>query len=92
VLPFRFAYFFFAAFFAAFLAGFLAAFFVAMVFYSPFFDVTSTLQHFVAVNECIEFLKNSVKKKIAFLHNQFWIWNRPRHLGVAARLKLHARV
>jgi hypothetical protein len=51
------AYFFFAAFFAGFLAAFLAAFFVAMVFYSPFFDVTSSLQHNVAVNECIEVSK-----------------------------------
>lgn len=55
------SYFFFAAFFAGFFAAFLAAFFVAIVSILPL-NCNSN----VAVNECIEARKKSVKKKIAF--------------------------
>src|SRR5277367_3547486 len=73
VLPCFFTYFFFAAFFAAFFAGFFAAFLVAIVFYSPYL---CTATRNAAVNECIEFLKKSVKKKMTnfaifcFIHDR----------------------
>jgi hypothetical protein len=55
-------YFFFVAFLTAFLAGFfVAAFLVAMVSILPFCCNTH-----VAVTECIEVAKKSVKKKIIF--------------------------
>src|ERR1700750_2759377 len=61
VLPCFCAYFFFAAFFAAFFAGFFAAFLVAIVSILP---IRVLQQTNAAVNECIEFLKKSVKKKM----------------------------
>ena len=57
VLPFGWmpAYFFFAVFFAAFFAGaFLAAFLVAICLFSLFDGLHRVLQHFVAVEECID--------------------------------------
>src|SRR5258708_18385932 len=73
-------YFFFAAFFAAFFAGaFLAAFLVAMVFYSPFSMNHRACNTRVAVIECIEFLKNCVKRKITICITLLTIWNRKRN-------------
>jgi hypothetical protein len=71
------AYFFFAAFLAAFFAGFFAtAFLVAIVSILPLSCRHRTCKRYFAVNECIEFSKNSVKEKIAFLQDQFADWNR----------------
>jgi hypothetical protein len=71
------AYFFFAVFLAAFFAGFFAAAFLVAIFsILPFSSRHRTCKRYFAVNECIEFYKNSVKKKIAFREDQFTQRNR----------------
>ena len=69
-------YFFLAAFLAAFFAGFFAAFLVAIVSILPFSILTSTCNRKLAVNECIEFWKKSVKRKITFDCPEDALWNR----------------
>jgi hypothetical protein len=62
---------------AAFFAGFFAtAFLVAIVSILPLSSRHRTCKRFFAVNECIESVKNSVKKKIAFHRDLFAHWNR----------------
>jgi hypothetical protein len=89
VLPCFFAYFFFAAFFAAFFAGFFAAFLVAIFIYSPY-SCTATSN--AAVNECIEFLKKSVKKKMQYFVTFCVIQDRSHDKSDREKLKTHARV
>jgi len=89
VLPCFFAYFFFAAFFAAFFAGFFAAFLVAIVFYSPYLCTATTN---AAVNECIEFLKKSVKKKMTIFFKECVVRDRDDDKSDRKKLKTHAHV
>jgi hypothetical protein len=57
-------YFFFAVFFAAFFAGaFLAAFLVAICLFSLFDGLHRSCNSYIAVDECIDLSKSSVKKK-----------------------------
>ena len=88
VLPCFFTYFFFAAFFAAFFAGFFAAFLVAMVIYSPYLCTATTN---AAVNECIEFLKKSVKKKMTNFAIECFVQDRSHDESDGKNLK-HMRV
>jgi len=89
VLPCFFAYFFFAAFFAAFFAGFFAAFLVAMFSILPI----RVLQHQnAAVNECIEFSKKSVKKKMTNFAILCFIHDRHHDESDRKKLKTRARV
>jgi hypothetical protein len=88
VLPCFFAYFFFAAFFAAFFAGFFAAFLVAIIIYSPY-SCTATSN--AAVNECIEFLKKSVKKKMINFAIFCFIHDRLNDESAQEKIKIRAR-